>query len=66
MQYALPVPVPGPVLVAAAMGLIPVKLDVRSFYKSHDHRSKRRQGGNIVPPQIEVSIAMMYSSPEKG
>jgi hypothetical protein len=56
MQYALPVP--DPVSVAAAMGLIPVELDVSSFYKSHDHRSKRRRGGNIVPPQIEVSIAI--------
>jgi hypothetical protein len=39
---------------AAAMRSIPVEFEIRSFYDSQDHGTKKSRSNKIVPPDVQL------------
>jgi hypothetical protein len=51
MQYLYPVQDAAPV---AAMGLIPVELDIRGLYEDYDRRRRKSGNEEAVAPRVQV------------
>lgn len=49
LRHAYPVQDP---VTAAAMGLIPVELDIEGLYETQDRRRKKSTSDKVVPPHV--------------
>lgn len=46
-------------VTAAAMGLIPVELDIEGLYETQDRRRKKSSDDKVVPPHVH-SVSRRY------